>query len=104
MILAEDVETRFDTLNYELNRPWSKQKIKKVIKLIENKLSAKPMVKFVGLRANTYNYLIDDVSKYNKAKGIKTCVIKRKLKLENHENCLEAIPPNNKINYLEKNK
>ena len=26
---AEDVETRFDTLNYELNRPFPKEKIKK---------------------------------------------------------------------------
>ena len=32
------------------------------------------------------------------------CVIKRKLKFENYENCLEATQLENKINYLEENK
>ena len=34
--IAEDVETRFDTSNYELNKPLSKGKNKKVIGLMEN--------------------------------------------------------------------
>ena len=33
--IAEDVETRFDTLNYELDRPLPKGKNKKVIVLLE---------------------------------------------------------------------
>ena len=37
-------------------------------------------------------------------KGTKKCVIKRKLKFENYENCLEANQFENKINYLEKDK
>ena len=48
------------------------------------------MTKFFGLRAKTYNYLIDDVSKDKKAKSLKTCVIKRKLKFENYKSCLEV--------------
>ena len=43
------------------------------------------------------------VVKTKKAKGTKKCVIKRKLQLENHENCLEATQLENKINHLEKN-
>ena len=40
-------------------------------------LAEKVMVKFVGLRAKTYSYLIDDGSKDKKAKDTKKCVIKR---------------------------
>ena len=34
--IAEDVETRFDTSNYELDRPLPKGKNKKVIRLIKD--------------------------------------------------------------------
>ena len=47
------------------------------------------MTKFVGLRAKTYNHLIDDSNEDEKAKGTKRCVIK-KLKFENCKNSLEA--------------
>ena len=62
------------------------------------------MTKFVGLRANTYSYLIDGGSEDKKAKGKKKCVMKRKLKFENYKNCLEATQLENKINHLVKNK
>ena len=62
------------------------------------------MRKFVGLRAKTYSYLIVDSSEDKKAKDIKKCVLKRKLKIVNYKNCLEATQHENKINYLEKNK
>ena len=61
------------------------------------------MAKFVGLRAKTYGYLIDNGNE-DKAKGTKNCVIKRKLKFENYKNCLEATQPENEMNYQEKNK
>ena len=62
------------------------------------------MRKFVGLRAKTYSYLIVDSSEDKKAKDIKKCVLKRKLKIVNYKICLEATQHENKINYLEKNK
>ena len=34
----------------------------------------------------------------------KKCVIKKKIKFENHKNCLEATRPENKKKYLEKMK
>ena len=46
---------------------------------------------------------MDDGSEDKKTKGTKKCVIKRKLKYENHKNCLEATQLENKINHLEKN-
>ena len=47
---VEDVETRFDTSNYELDKPLLKRKKKKVIGLMKDKLGGKSMKKFVTLR------------------------------------------------------
>ena len=60
------------------------------------------MTKFVVLKAKTYSYLIDDGSEDKKAKIIKECVIKRKLKFESYKNCLEATQLDNKIKHREK--
>ena len=46
------------------------------------------MTKFFGLRGKTYIYLIDDGSEDKNAKSTKKCVIKRKLKFKNYQNCL----------------
>ena len=46
------------------------------------------MKKFVGIRAKTYAYLMDDDSEHKKAKGTKKCVIKRRLMFENYTDCL----------------
>ena len=54
---------------------------------MKNELGGKIMTKFVGLRAKTYSYLIDDGSEDKKVKGTKKCVIKGKLKFENYKNC-----------------
>ena len=52
--ITEDVETKFNTSNYELvcnsiDRPLPKVKSKKVIELMKNELDEKIMTKFVGL-------------------------------------------------------
>ena len=49
----EDIETRFDTSNYELDRPLPKGKNKKVTGLMKDELGGKIMTKFVALRAKT---------------------------------------------------
>ena len=41
--------------------------------------------------------------KIKKARDTKKCVMKRKIKFENYQNCLEATKLENKMNYLEKN-
>ena len=46
--IAEDVEKRFDTSNFEINRPLPKVKSKKVIGLMKNELGGQIMKKFVG--------------------------------------------------------
>ena len=40
------------------------------------------MKEFVGLRAKTYAYLMDDDSEHKKAKRTKMCVIKRRLMIK----------------------
>ena len=101
--IAEDIETRFYTSKYKLDRSMSKEKNKKVIGLIKDELGEKIVIKPVGLRAKTYSYLIDDGSEDKKAKDTKKCVIKRKLTFENCKSCLEGTQLENKINYSEKN-
>ena len=58
------------------------------------------MTKFVGSRVKTYSYLIDDGSEDKKAKGTKMCVINRKLKFENQENCTNIVFIRNKKSIL----
>ena len=99
---AEDVETRYNTLNYELDRALPKGRNKKVIGLMKGELDGKIMAKFVGLRAKTDSYLVDDVSEDKKAKNTKKCFIKRKLKLKNYKKCFKATQSDKKINYLRK--
>ena len=95
----QDVETRFDTSNYESERPFPKEKNRKIIGLTKYELGGKIMAEFAGLRAKFYSYLADDRSEDKKAKGTKECLIKVKLKFENYKNCLEATQLQNKINY-----
>ena len=66
--IGEDVETRFDTSNFELGRPLLKGKNKKVTGLMKDERwtnerctnHERIMIEFVGLRAKTYSYLSDN--------------------------------------------
>ena len=49
--IAGHVETKFDTWNYELDKPLPKGKNKKLIGLMKNELDEKIMTKLLGLRA-----------------------------------------------------
>ena len=100
--IAEDVETRFDTLNFEIRRPLPKGKNKNVIGLMRDELGGQIMKEFVRLRTKTYSYLKDNTDEDKKAKGTKKCVIKRKLKFKDYRNCLEAARVEGKIKYLRK--
>ena len=69
--ILEDVETRFDYSNYELDAPLPKGKNEKVIGLKKDESGEKIMTQFAGLRAKTYSYLIDDGSEDRKVKAAK---------------------------------
>ena len=43
--------------NFRSDRPLPKEKIKKVFRLMKNKLGGQIIKEFVGLKANRYSYL-----------------------------------------------
>ena len=86
--IANDVEKRFDTSNYEVNRPLPTGKNKKVIGLMKDELGGRIIREFVALRPKTYSYLTDDCKEDKKAKGTKKCVIKRMIKFDDYKKCL----------------
>ena len=86
--IANDVEKRFDTSNYECDRPLPTGKNKKVIGLMKDELGGRVITEFVALRPKTYSYLTDDCKEDKKAKGTKKCVIKRMTEFDDYKNCL----------------
>ena len=86
--IANDVENRFDTSNYEVKRPLQNGKNKQVIGLMKDELGGKIITEFVTLRLKTCSYLTGDGKKDKKAKGTKKCVIKKMIKFNDYKKCL----------------
>ena len=86
--IANDVENRFDTSNYEVNRPLPTGNNKKIIGLMKDELGGKIITEFVSLRPKTYSFLTDDGKEDKKAKGTKKCVIKKMIKFSDYKKCL----------------
>ena len=86
--IANDVEKRSDTSNYEVDRPLPTGKNKKVIGLMKDELGGRIIREFVALRPKTYSYLTDDCKEDKKAKVTKKCVIKRMIKFDDNKKCL----------------
>ena len=86
--IADYVEKRFDTSNYEcnsieVNRPLPTGKNKKVTGLMKDELGGKIMTEFGALRSKTYSYVMNNGKNDKKAKETKKCVIKKYLNLMN---------------------
>ena len=101
--IAEDIETSFDTSNFEIDKPLPKGKNKKVIGLMKDELGRQIVKELVGLIAKTYRYLKVNNDEDKKAKDTNKCAIKRRIKFEDYKNCIEAGQIENKMNQLEKN-
>ena len=86
--IANNVENRFDTSNYEVNRPLPTGKNKKIIGLMKDELGGKIITEFVTLRPKTYSFVTDDGKEDKKAKGTKKCVIKKMIKFNDYKKCL----------------
>ena len=86
--ITNDVEIRFDTSNYEVNRPLPMGKNNKIIGLMNDELGGKIITEFVTLRPKTYSYLNDDGKEDKKAKGTKKCIIKNMIKFNDYKKCL----------------
>ena len=66
--ISNDVGNRFDMSNYEVDRPLSTGKNRKVIGLMKEELGGKIITEFVTLRPRTYSYLTDDCKEDKKLK------------------------------------
>ena len=86
--IAGDVEERFDTSNYDVDRPLPKGKNKKVIGLMKDELGGGIITEFVALRPKSYSYMTDEFIEMKKAKSTKKCIIKKILKFEDYKKCL----------------
>ena len=94
--IADDVKNRYDTSNYEVNRPFPKVhnrikikiRNKNIIGLKKYELGGKIRTEFVALRPKTCSYLTDGDNNVKNAKGTKKCVIKIILKFDDYKDCL----------------
>ena len=84
----ENVRNHRDTSNYEVDRPLSAGKNKKVIRLLKDELGGRVITEFVALRPKTYSCLTNDFKEDKKTKGTKKCLIKRMIKFNDYKNCL----------------
>ena len=86
--IASDVENRFDTSNYEVNRPLPMGRNKNAIGLMKDELGGKIITEFITLIPKSYSYLTDDGKEDKKAKGTKKCVIKKMIMFNDYKKCL----------------
>ena len=86
--IANNVENRFDTSNYEINRLLPMGNNKKVIGLMKDELGGKIITEFVTLRPKPYSFLTDDGKEDKKGKGAKKCIIKKIIKFNDYKKCL----------------
>ena len=57
--IADDVQKRFDTSNYKVDRPLPTGKNKKPLGLMKDELKGRIMKEFIALRSKTFAYQID---------------------------------------------
>ena len=89
--IANDVECKFHTSNYEVKRPLPIGKNKKVIGLMKDELGGEIIMQFIALRPKTLtdNSCLTDKDRIDKkAKGTKKCVIKKMIKVDDYKKCL----------------
>ena len=69
--IAKDVEKRFDTSNFEIDKPLLQGKNEKVTGLMKDELGGQIMKEFLGLRAKPCSYLNKNNDEDKKAEGQK---------------------------------
>ena len=97
--VTEELEKRFCTSNYEIERLLPKGKNLKVIALTKDESGVQIMKEFVGSRAKTYSYLKENNDANKKSKDRKMCIIKRKLKFQDYKNFLNTAKIYVKLKY-----
>ena len=75
--ISEDVEKRFNTSNYEVDRLLLIGKNRKAAILMKDELGGQIMKIFSGLQPKTYSCFKDNIDEGKKAKGTKSCCKKK---------------------------
>ncbi len=101
--IKDDAPEWFDTSNYEEDHPLFSKKNKKQVVFMKDECGGNQIIKFVRLRSKLYAYEVDRLRddngkcKYNvqkkKCKGIRKCVIKKEITVDDNEECLFSKQP-----------
>ena len=96
--IKNDADEWFDTSNYEKDHPLFSNKNKKQVGFMKDACGGNKILRFYGLRSELYAYEVDrlmgDNGEWNynvqkkKCKGIRKYVIKRKITIDDYEECL----------------
>ncbi len=96
--IKDDVSKWFDTSNYEKDHPLFSEENKKQVGYMKDECGGNDILEFVGLRPKSYAYEVNRVKdnngnwKYNaqekKCKGVKKCVIKKEITIDDYKECL----------------
>ena len=86
--ISEDVKYRFDTSNFNCDRPLPIGVNKKVVGPMNDELGGGIITEFVALRPKVYSYITDDLVELKKAKGTKKCVVKKMPGFNDYRKCL----------------
>ena len=91
--IAADVESKFDTSEFDKDHPAIKDfgfkvgKNKKVIGMFKDETGGKQIEEFVGLRPKLYSYKLHE-KEHKKCKGVKKSVVVKTITHEDYKNCL----------------
>ena len=87
--ISKDVKSRFDTSAYPKEHPSGipTRKIKRFIGLFKDESGGEPIIEFVGLRPNVYNW-IDLKEENRKCKGVDKKVTQKELSMQDYKDCL----------------
>ena len=96
--IAADVESRFDTSGYIVERALPLGKNKKALGvskgdesgIFKDECGGEIMAEFVGLRAKMYAYRMYTGKVHKRCKGTKKCVVKKCISFEDFKRCYET--------------
>ena len=91
--IYEDVESKFDTSEFDKDHPAIKDfgfkvgKNKKVIGMFKDETGGKQIIEFIGLRSKLYSYRLHE-KEHKRCKGVKKSVVAKTITHEDYKNCL----------------
>ena len=93
--ITGDVPKCYDTSNYDKDHPSGILTgiNKKVVGMFKDECGGKHIKIFVGLRSKLYDYVTDDGKEERKCKGVKKCVVRNEITIDDYLECLYTKKP-----------